>query len=242
MRPDRNMPYRRFFWITLFYLILSSFQGNTLPKTTRLLNDNLELLNGNVKQLIETEHNHTMESEYPEAWSIITDFDKKSDVVSQRRAELWDKKWHKIEYSYKYDAAGEKTEVRVRTSEKLLSIYKYGKDEVIQSLILYWNKNQSQGKVIFKYDKLGNVIEVNPTEGNYFFKSRYVYDNKGHVIKEIDMPDDKGQGFVYSIEYKSFDQKGNWLEKVKQSPVFYPFPNSKGMRKADTIIRKITYY
>jgi hypothetical protein len=183
-----------------------------------------------------------MESEYPEAWSIITDFDKKSDVVSQRRAELWDKKWHKIEYSYKYDAAGEKTEVRVRTSEKLLSIYKYGKDEVIQSLILYWNKNQSQGKVIFKYDKLGNVIEVNPTEGNYFFKSRYVYDNKGHVIKEIDMPDDKGQGFVYSIEYKSFDQKGNWLEKVKQSPVFYHFPNSKGMRKADTIIRKITYY
>ena len=55
------------------------------------------------------------------------------------------------------------------------------------------------------------------------------------------MPDNKGQGIEYSIEYKFFDQKGNWLKMIriiygKNIPKQYP------QFKADTVTRKITYY
>ena len=240
--PNRAMLYCKSLILILCTLPLISFQVIPTSKTTRLFNDNLEILNGNIKQLIETEHNHTIESEYPLAWAIVTNFDKKGKVVSQKRKELWDKKWHEIKYLYKSDSNGKEIQVGIKTSEKSISTYKYGADGIIKESILYWNKSELKGKVIYKYDNWGNVVQINPTQGEYFFKTKYLYDSKQHIIKEIWHVNDKGQGFEYSIEYKSFDSKGNWLKKLKTNRFYYPLPNGQNAKLVDTIERKITYY
>jgi hypothetical protein len=221
----------------LLVLLSLSFQKSDKPKTTMLFNAHLEVLNGQIKQLIETEHNHTLESESPEAWSIITDFDKKGNIISQKRQELWEKKWRAIRYLYKYNVVGKKTETSVKTYEKTKSVYKYAKDGVIRETLLYTKKNQLQGKEIYKYDKVGNMSELDIDEEDYSYKIKYLYDSKRRLIKEINE-----HGPEFSIEYKSFDRNGNWVKKMRISPVLYPLPNGKYVKLIDTIERKITYY
>jgi len=229
--------------LTLFSL---SFQKGDKPETTRLLNDNLEVLNGSVKQLIETEHNHTAESDYPLAFVTNTDFNKGGDIISQRKMEIWEKKWREIKYTYQYDSKGRKTKTIVGFPKEWGSnsygiwTYSYDKNGNIVESTIHWRKEKPKGEENYKYDANGNMIEINPIKGDYFYRTAYRYNNKGLLIKETAEPDQNGHGLDYLIEYKSFDSKGNWLKKIRIKQ-FYPIPNSKA-RFIDTITRKITYY
>ena len=241
--PNLAISHRRYLLLIPLCLFLSSFQELTVSKTTRLLNDNLEILNGSVKQLIETEHNHTIESEYPQSWTIITNFAKNGNIISQSRREYWEKTGHEIRYSYKYDSKGKKTEAIVnRTYYKTKEIYKYGSDDIIQESRLYWNKNKFQNKVIYKYDKTGNTIESEVNENQRRYRVEYLYDGNSRMIKETETPNGEGNGIEFFLEYKSFDSKGNWLKMVRTSAILYPVPNGKSVRLTDTVTRKITYY
>jgi len=234
--------------LIIFTLLSLSFRKDDKPKITRLFNYNLEVLNGSVQQLIETEHNHTAESDYPLAFVTNTDFDRRGDIVSQRKMEIWEKKWRRIKYVYQYDAKGSKTKAVVLFPKEWGSnsysiwTYKYDKSGNIVESEIHWNRYKSRGKESYKYDSNRNLKESIPEQGKetYFLKMVYRYNEKGLLVKEIESPDQNGHGLDYLIEYKSFDSKGNWLKKIriKQS---YPIPNSK-FRFIDTVTRKITYY
>ena len=230
----------------IFTLFSLSFQKEDKPKTTMLFNDNLEILKGSVKQLIETEHNHTAESDYPLAFVTNTDFDRRGDIISQRKMEIWEKKWRQIKYLYKYNTKGRKAKTVVifpkewGSNSHSIWTYKYDESGNIVESAIHWGKEKIKGKEIYKYNSNGNMIEINPINGDYFYKIGYKYNNKGLLIKETEDPDQNGHGLGYLIEYKSFDSKGNWLKKIRIKQ-FYPIPTSK-FRFIDTVTRKITYY
>ena len=221
--------------LTLILAILLSILFKDKNKdTTRLFNDRLEILKGRVKQLIEINHNHTVECDYPLTLIITTDFDKQGNIISQQTKDVVAGKLEKVKYLYKYDSNGQKVQAIIKSSHSKY-IYKYGKDGNINGQQLYWGKGNLIGSQFYKYDSVGNLIEIDPDKGHYFYKVTYKYD-KQNKLKEEDQ-----QGIKTVDEYKSFDMKGNWLrmiriEHVNRSPVkgaSYP---------TDTITRKITYY
>lgn len=107
-----------------------------------------------------------------------------------------------------------------------------------------YNPDGSLGvKSTYKYDNRGNVIEeiIYNSDGRLKEKRTYTYDYIDNVIEEnifIEASEYNSEATKskYTYEYKKYDARGNWIEKIK-------FARRGEVKEAKAIIeRKITYY
>ncbi|HTE02075.1 MAG TPA: hypothetical protein VK668_22460 [Mucilaginibacter sp.] len=214
-----------------------SFQKGNRPKSTLLLNDPLEILNDNVKQLIETGL-YTRGTPFMIRFSDTTSFDKKGNEVEIHSG--WgDGKLYKSKCSFKYNN-GIKEVALLRINNASKAIYKYDKTgNIIES------SDCSQSGIckrkLYHYDISGQVsqVEIYNNSNTLLSKILYKYNDNGFLLEE-DYPylDKEGNGFKIIYRYKLFDEKNNWMMKIRDMKRF----NDTLTLQTDTITRKITYY
>lgn len=226
--------------LTLAILLNLSFQNDRQAKTLSIFNGDLEHLNGHVRQIIEINDDHTTEAESPLIITTIVNFDKHGNTILERKKNFWDKKWSEIKYFNQYDANGKKTKTITKSIENGTQIYLYGRDGNISESSDYWLKHKLVGKTIYKYNNIGNIVERVTNGGEEHYRFEYKYNTQVNLISEEEFYQN-GSRIKTINEYKSFDEKGNWLKKIRIEHV-----NRSGLERsaypADTITRKITYY
>ena len=228
--------------ILIFTFLISLFiQDGSHPKIPILFNGNLEPLNGHVKQIIEVNHNHTIEASYPLIITTIANFDKNGNTISERNKDFGDKKWSEIKYLNKYDTKGKKTETIIKSVKNGTKIYLYGKDGNIDESSS-WYKNKLIEKTTYKYDNMDNLVELTSNGSDEHYKFKYKYNNQQNLIEEDEFYRNDPKGIKTFDEYKSFDEKGNWLKKISVEHVNRAPSKGSPYYPVDTITRKITYY
>ena len=110
--------------------------------------------------------------------------------------ELWIKsdKTFGLKYTFEYDAKGQVTKT-----------CQYTKDA-----------NTLDNCTAYKYDKSGNIVELEVFKSNGDLKRKQVikYDNKGNEINVRNF--DENGNFVDERNYKyQYDEKGNWVERIE---------------------------
>jgi len=218
--------------------ILLSFQTDNYLTTTIIYGNNLERMNGRVKQLINIgdfyfSHIHRD----PIIHRDTINFDRKGDIIDIRSGNLGDKTYHII-YSYKCDRDGKPVETIANTIGYGSGKYVYGKERRIIEELEYDEKGVLWGTGSYKYDTLGNVVE---------YEYRYIKDKsiqiheykygKKYISEEIRSEFGRTHNIVY--QYKAFDSENNWTQLIKVTPD----PSGiSGFTHRDTIYRQITYY
>ena len=110
--------------------------------------------------------------------------------------ELWTKsdKTFGLKYTFEYDAKGQVTKT-----------CQYTKDA-----------NTLDNCTAYKYDKSGNIVELEIFKSNGDLKRKQVikYDNKGNEINVRNF--DENGNFIDERNYKyQYDEKGNWVERIE---------------------------
>lgn len=110
--------------------------------------------------------------------------------------ELWTKsdKTFGLKYTFEYDAKGQLTKT-----------CQYTKDA-----------NTLDNCTAYKYDKSGNIVELEIFKSNGDLKRKQVikYDNKGNEINVRNF--DENGNFIDERNYKyQYDEKGNWVERIE---------------------------
>src|ERR1700749_2394141 len=93
---------KRFIFLLVLPCVLA-FQANNHQKTTIVYGDNLEVINGSVRQLINSIASHSRIDR------DTINFNKKGEIIDVKSLS-GDKHYH-IKYSYKYSSNGKPTEI-----------------------------------------------------------------------------------------------------------------------------------
>ena len=199
--------------------ILLSFQTDNRPTTRIIFGDNLEVMNGNVKQLISIQRFYSRIHKDPIIYRDTFNFDRRGDIIDIRSGNSGDKNYHgdknfHIVYSYKYDHNGTPAETVANTIGHGSGKFIYGKDGRITEELSYDEKGGLWGAASYKYDALGNVAEYEYQliKDKSIQNHKYKY-NKKYVTEEISSRE--GRTYNISYEYKTFDSKNNWMLLVK---------------------------
>ena len=197
-----------------------------------------ELLNGSVKEIIETDSSLTgifspIDTNY---------FDVKGNITASNGRGRLGKQL--VRFTNEYGPNGQKLKTIATGYEYAFgildntstTIFKYNEAEYITSLEDYCQPKHICDTTLYKYNKTNQLIEMINSNGlgiefseNFKYNGNllietisYLYDHKGNK-----MPPDK-----YNYKYLTFDKKGNWTKR-------FGFYNSE---KEWMAIRKITYY
>jgi hypothetical protein len=206
-----------------------SLRSDNDGKTIFFFTSSFEKLNGYVKQIIEVNTDHMGNVGANNGPSRITaDFDKKGDLVQVRiAADLI------MKFNTSYDSNGK----RLTATGTYLAgqeIFQFDSNgRIAKSISKTVLDKESTGLVAqYKYDGNDDVVEIDILDpsGKVSIKTIFGYDDKHHLITDESVV--KGQpGLKGRYQYLSFDQKDNWVKRIKIE---------EGIK--DTITRKITYY
>ena len=116
--------------------------------------------------------------------------------------------------SYEQDKNGRSARVMQtlcgQTYAKRFGYYKQGDHATNRVNTIYYSKNGvSDGKVIYTYDGMGNIVSVNENGKQHY---KYAYDKIGRLISEKDV--DKNREICYT-----YDNSGNILTKTDNGTV-----------------------
>jgi len=223
--------------------ILLSFQTDNHPITRIIFGNNLEVMNGNVKQLINIQGFYSPLHKDHIIYRDTFNFDRRGDIIDIRSVNSGDRNYHgdkkfHIVYSYKYDHNGKSTETVANTIGHGSGKFIYGKDGRITEELSYDEKGVLWGTASYKYDTLGNVVEYEyqHIKDKSIQRHEYKYDKK-NIAEEISSREERTYNISY--QYKTFDSKNNWTQLVKVAQD----PNDRfGFIHRDTVYRQIIYY
>jgi len=237
---------------SLVILLTSCTLKEQRPSKTWLYKESdIEVLNGKVNQLIQTDDNCDGVSE--QNTSDTVDFDIKSDIKEVRS---WDPGIvFQTKYVTKYDSNRRRLQIIAR-SRALRQIDFWMRAEIIKKHKVVDTSMKISG--VYEYDKNGHVIKrysslEDLSEGNYSYNK---YNSDGDMIETDSYLNSKLLGYVTKLTYDnkhmvieetifhngtlviktnysylSFDSKGNWTKRKESYDV-----------NTVTTIRKITYY
>ena len=208
-----------------------------------MYDDNHEVLKGKVKQITEI-----AKKSYSGVDTVIVDFDVHGNITQIITEGGSGDGLVKCEYTH--DKNGKKTSVIQKYYEKWESYkncrkqqtYKYdGNGHIAESIantkMLKENSDHEvkQDIAFFKYDNEGYLIAYDGyLDTEHRFSAKYKY-NTRHLLIERDHFSEGGHAEGKRIyKYQVIDKKENWLKRTISS--------SYDSTKADTFMRKITYY
>ncbi|HTE02074.1 MAG TPA: hypothetical protein VK668_22455 [Mucilaginibacter sp.] len=220
-----------------------SFQKDNRPKKTMLLNDHLEILNGNVKQIIETGID-SGGSPLLMRYGDTTSFDRRGNALERRIGYgIGSRKLSLNTYTNSYNEKGMKTETIIETNKSAdKNIYKYDQSGHIVKSWVENKKKEKKFQTSYKYDVNGKVIEIDYIlSANYGLQRLlFKYNSKGMLVEQ-NLFSGNNLADKSLFQYPSFDSKNNWTKRICTSEFGGQTP---GLHQRDTSIsiRKITYY
>jgi hypothetical protein len=219
-------------------LMLLSCHKAPKPEITTTFDTQFEILNGKVKELTET---HKTKSNNLE--TDITTFDKNGNAT--QTLEIGGSCENcTVNYSYKYDNNGKKSEITLSNGERHVT-YKCDKNGRPAELNVKADEYSMAATHIYKYDNTGNRIESDSYQGkerSYSTKFRY---NGQHLLMVTDELEGGKKLAIRAVSsYKAFDGKSNWLKRVNNEEYYFSTSagDSQPVVRKDTTTRKITYY
>jgi hypothetical protein len=221
---------KRFFIVTAL-IILTAFKKDSIEKTYLYDEGAVTILNGHVKQIIDSYERHI-----GVAVSDTLNFNIKGHQADFSTGNPLNR--YKIKYVHKYDNVGRIMQT-VNTASGSTGFYEYNKNGYNINLIFDPKSNGSESN-LFKYDKAGYLIEQ-----DHFIKPKlladiikYTYDRNHHLIKTEQRSRKGSIEFRETFSYK-FDFKGNWTKATTLSEGFYSTPTDIQTHVSS---RRIVYY
>jgi len=233
------------FQVLILLMVLSSYkQKNQSPTVTWLYGkEQLEKLNGRVKQVITEQHNKVIKiieySNFDPAGNLTN---VKESMTLLNVSPSFQKRYREIEkeanlknqlyrFTNKFDSQGRKIEAvgfGVNSEERGdTSVYKFDQNGHLTTSVLA-SSGFLKGEIyLYTYDNLGKLATQTDSLGKNFSQFyRYKYNKNGYWIERLVYMDGKLDE-VEHRKYVTFDYKRNWTKVIE---------------KGKTITRKITYY
>jgi hypothetical protein len=246
--------------LVLTVLLLASCHGQKLAHVWFYNEDDVEMLNGNVKQVFvgnDSLGNHQYKSIYFDEDRNIRQFNERSvyftksygvadTFISTSRTKFVLQKGKAgnvqaiIGFYFDIDSAISDNHKTVDEGKSKLEFDKPGK--AINFYPIANDLNHPMG--VYKYNEKGDIIEYKKSEQHPGFLDTYtfVYDSDHHLVEKDLYRSDGLRTLVTRktrFRYKSFDSNRNWTKLYKDEETHSTL---LGLYWTDTVTRKITYY